>query len=70
MQYVLQMEVHVKRDADGKPVLPIVYSPFDLEGAVKQFEIFVGNENLLEAKIVRPLFPSFLLLCCISFIVI
>jgi hypothetical protein len=70
MQYVLQMEIVVKRNVEGYPALPVEHSPFDLEAAVNQFKVFVGDENLLEAKLVRPLFPSILLLCCISFIVI
>ena len=33
------------------------HSPF-----VKEFKVFVGDENPLDAKLVRPLFPSFLFL--------
>ena len=69
MQYILQMETFVKRDDEGHPVLPVVHSPFVLEDAVKQFKVFVsGDENLLDAKLVRPLFPViYFLVCCISF---
>jgi len=69
MQYVLQMEAFVKSDDEGNHVLPVVYSPFVLEDAVKQFNVFVSdNENLLDAKLVRPLFSViYFLVCCISF---
>ena len=60
------------RDNDGNPVLPVVHSSFVLEDAVKQFKVFVsGDENLLDTKLVRPLFSVIhFLVCCISFIVI
>ena len=59
----------MKRDDELNPVLPVVHSPFVLEDAVKQFKVFVsGKKNLLNAKLVRPLFSviSFLV-CCIYF---
>ena len=56
MQYVLQMETDVKKNEEGIPVLPIVHNPFVLEDAIKQFKVFVGDENPLDAKLVRPLF--------------
>lgn len=62
MQYVLQMETSVKRDDDGNPVLPVVHSEFIVEDAASQFKFFVGDDNLLDAKLVSPQFPSFLLL--------
>ena len=47
----------MKRDDELNPVLPLVHSPFVLEDAVKQFKVFVsGDENLLDAKLVSPLF--------------
>ena len=69
MQYVLQMETFVKKDDEGHPVLPVAHTPFVLEDAVKQFKVFVsGNENMLDAKLLRPLFSViYFLSCCISF---
>ena len=58
MQYVLQMETVVKKNEEGYPVLPVVHTPFILEHVVEQFRFFVGDDNLLDAKLVRPLFPS------------
>ena len=45
------------RDDELNPVLPVVHSPFVVEDAVKQFKVFVSDDvNLLDAKLVRPLF--------------
>ena len=65
MQYVLQMETDVKKDEEGHPLLPVVHNPFVLEDAVKQFKVFVSDENMLDTKLVSPSF--YFLLCCISF---
>ena len=57
------------RDNDGNPVLPVLHSLFVLEDAVKQFKVFVSDDvNLLDAKLVSPLFSViYFLVCCISF---
>ena len=70
MQYVLQMETFVTRDDELNHVLPVVHSSFVLEDAVKQFKVFVSDDvNLLDAKLVSPLFSViYFLVCCISFI--
>ena len=50
------METDVKKNEEGYPVLPVMHNPFVLEDAVKQIKVFVGDKNLLDAKLVRPLF--------------
>ena len=56
------------RDDDLNPVLLVVHSLFVLEDAVKQFKVFIGDENLLDAKLVRPLFSViYFFVCCIYF---
>ena len=46
----------MKKDEDGRPLLPVVHNPFILEDAAKQFKVFVGDENLFDAKFVSPSF--------------
>lgn len=47
------MNDHADRDKDGNVVLPFVHSKFNVDDAVKQFKVFVrDDENLLDCKLV------------------
>ena len=52
------METSVTKDDEGNPVLTVVHSTFVLQDAVNQFKVFFSDDvNLLDAKLVSPLFP-------------